>query len=378
MGVENTNRIAEKLITLDRRYSTTQIVSEIIPKLNFAKEYETKMFFNGSVGNRAEGGLRKRGFFKYSYEIENYNTDDEVWWACDFVGRRLFEVTPPDNFNFDLNKFKLENGLIKLPLISIVTAVRNGKVEIANTIESIIEQKYPNVEYLVIDGASTDGTIESIKEYEYVIDYWISEYDQGIYDAMNKGIVLSFGTLVNFLNSRDRFCGENVLENVVEKIKAELSEHNIFYGNHIIDYSNYKVEKKPGKISNYWKGMQICHQSIFFSATFHKQNKYQMGLSADYALLLKASKNNPKLFYYIGLNIAEYNFEGTSVRHWLKFYLDAMRYSIQCENRIFKKMSVATYHLSKIFWQFLKNGIKNLIPKSYLEKYRKCKTNFPW
>lgn len=378
MDIEKTHKVTEKLITLDRRYSTTRIVSQISPEFTFADNYETKVFPERKDNGRLEGGLRKQGFFKYSYEIENYNTSDETWWACDYAGNHLFKVIPPDAFDFDLNEFALNNGLIKLPLISVVTVVLNSKIGIIDTINSVIIQGYPNVEYIVIDGGSTDETTELIKEYENTIDYWMSEKDQGIYDAMNKGVVLSFGTLLNFMNSSDKFCSQNVLENLIKKIKEELPSQKIFYGNHIIDYSGYKVEKKPGKISNFWKGMQICHQSIFFSTSLHKQNKYEMSLSSDYFLLLRISRNNPNLYHYVELNIAEYKFEGISAKHWFNFRLDTMQYSLKCENNIFKKIFITIYFITGIILQFFRNGIKLLTPRRYIEKYRKKKADIPW
>lgn len=378
MKIEKADMIIEKLITLDKRYSTTQIVSRIPPELTFTDNCGTKIFPERKDNNRLEGGLRKQGFFKYSYEIENYNTNDETWWACDYVGNHLFKVIPPDTLNFDLDVFALDNRLIKLPLISVVTVVLNGKTGIIDTINSVITQEYPNVEYIVIDGGSTDETIELIKEYEHTIDYWMSEKDQGIYDAMNKGVALSFGTLLNFMNSSDKFCSQNVLENLIKKIKEELPSQKIFYGNHIIDYSGYKVEKKPGKISNFWKGMQICHQSVFFSTSFHKQNKYEMSLSSDYFLLLRISRNNPNLYHYVELNIAEYKFEGISAKHWFNSRLDTMRYSLQCENNISKKIFITIYFVTNILSQFLRNGIKLLTPRRYIEKYRKKKVDIPW
>ena len=89
--------------------------------------------------------------------------------------------------------------------VSVITVVYNDVSNIEETILSVINQDYPNIEYVVIDGGSSDGTIELIKRYEYKLAYYLSEPDNGIYDAMNKGIVKVKGQLVNFMNSGDTF-----------------------------------------------------------------------------------------------------------------------------------------------------------------------------
>jgi glycosyltransferase involved in cell wall biosynthesis len=81
----------------------------------------------------------------------------------------------------------------------------------------VISQTYPNVEYIIIDGGSTDGTLDIIKKYEDYIDYWVSEADKGIYDAMNKGVDLATGQWINFMNTGDRFYDENSIEEVFSK-----------------------------------------------------------------------------------------------------------------------------------------------------------------
>lgn len=92
----------------------------------------------------------------------------------------------------------------KLPLISIITVVYNGASELASTIESVLRLNYDNIEYIIIDGNSTDGTCELVGRYDRVVDYWRSEPDSGIYDAMNKGIALATGDFVYHLNIGDR------------------------------------------------------------------------------------------------------------------------------------------------------------------------------
>lgn len=100
-------------------------------------------------------------------------------------------------------------GLVKrsddqLPLVSIITVVYNGASELATTIESVLGLDYDNIEYIIIDGGSKDGTCELVRHYEQFVDYWCSESDSGIYDAMNKGIELATGDFVYHLNIGDR------------------------------------------------------------------------------------------------------------------------------------------------------------------------------
>ena len=118
--------------------------------------------------------------------------------------------------------------MIKKPLISIITVVYNGEKHLEETILSVINQTYDNVEFIIIDGSSTDGTIDIIKKYEDKIDYWISEKDSGIFDAMNKGILASKGDYINFMNAGDFFTRINLVSDVVNILNSE--EINLLYG----------------------------------------------------------------------------------------------------------------------------------------------------
>lgn len=105
--------------------------------------------------------------------------------------------------------------------ISIITVVRNNEKTIKDAIESVLGQTYKNIEYIIIDGKSTDGTVEVIKSYENKISKFISEPDKGLYDAMNKGIKFSTGDVVGILNSDDFYINEFVIERVVKEFEEK-------------------------------------------------------------------------------------------------------------------------------------------------------------
>jgi glycosyltransferase involved in cell wall biosynthesis len=96
------------------------------------------------------------------------------------------------------------------PLVSVITVVLNGARNLARTLESVQRQSYPNLEYIVVDGGSTDGSVDILREHDASIDYWISEPDRGIYDAMNKGIGLASGSIIGILNSDDCYAPDAV------------------------------------------------------------------------------------------------------------------------------------------------------------------------
>lgn len=104
------------------------------------------------------------------------------------------------------------------PLVSVITVVFNGALTLEHTICSVIEQTYGNVEHIIIDGGSTDATLDIVRKYEDSIDYWVSEKDAGIYDAMNKGIALARGEYIGMLNADDFFANPSALEIVAARL----------------------------------------------------------------------------------------------------------------------------------------------------------------
>ncbi len=186
-----------------------------------------------------------------------------------------------------------------LPLISIITVVYNSVQYIEKTIFSVINQSYPNIEYLIIDGGSTDGTLEIIKKYKEYIDYFISETDTGIYDAMNKGIRAASGDYLWFINSGDEIYDLNVL-NIIFRNKANFAD--VYYGEtEIIDTAGKTIGMRrhstPKKLS--WKtfkwGMKVSHQSIIVKKELAPLYDLNYQFSADFDWVIKVLKKAEKI-----------------------------------------------------------------------------------
>ena len=158
------------------------------------------------------------------------------------------------------------NGVVKqnapeLPLISIITVVRNGAVHLRETIESVLGQNWPNIEYIIIDGDSTDGTLDIIRSYDQRIDYWASEPDKGIFDAMNKGITLAHGELIGLLNADDWY-EPGAIETAAAAF-CEMKLPGIYYGDkYFVQVDMGLTYEFPASLE-FWRGMTICHQAMF-------------------------------------------------------------------------------------------------------------------
>lgn len=198
------------------------------------------------------------------------------------------------------------------PLITVVTVVLNGEAYIEKTLLSVLNQTYDNIEYIVLDGGSSDRTIEIIRKYDNAIDYWVSEKDNGIYYAMNKGIDLATGEWINFLNGGDCFFNNDVLQHVF--IKNSFSDACILYGNHQVAYpSGKKKSRVAGHIKNLWRGSQFCHQASFVKSQYHKLNVFnpRLSMAADFEFFYKAWKSGV-LFHHLDVVIVKFQSGGIS------------------------------------------------------------------
>jgi len=186
--------------------------------------------------------------------------------------------------------------------VSIITVCFNSDTTIKDTIESVINQTHPNIEYIIIDGGSTDSTIDIIKKYENHITKWISEPDEGIYDAMNKGIEMASGELIGLLNSDDTYNPESVQIVVSHYLKNPAAD--VFHGDvSMYDFSNnFLFRVKPSNnFNDIWHNMIINHPGTFISKKVYlTYGVYSLDykLAADYELILRFYLKDVK-FHYI-------------------------------------------------------------------------------
>lgn len=194
----------------------------------------------------------------------------------------------------DNNSLRSHNNHSKAtPFITVITVVFNGVETLEKTILSVINQTSKNIEYIIIDGGSDDGTLDIIRKYDYAINFWISESDLGIYDAMNKGIKEANGEYTIFMNS-----GDLLFDN---KVLLEIHSFLIFdlvYGNHALywgDPHNYKVVDVCAFKDK--RNIPFCHQALFTRTKLLKLITFdlQYSIASDYDQYLRLKHMGAKI-----------------------------------------------------------------------------------
>ena len=189
--------------------------------------------------------------------------------------------------------------------VSIITVVYNGVAFVKDCIESVLNQTYSDIEYIIVDGQSTDGTVEIVQTYGTEIAHFISEPDKGLYDAMNKGIGMATGDVIGLLNADDFYRHNRVIENMVATFERTGSD--AVYGDML-----YVDRNDPQKLKRYWRsgwyrdnaflwGWMPGHLSFFAKRMLYEKHgafRLDMKSAADYELMLRfIHKNKAKLAY---------------------------------------------------------------------------------
>ncbi len=272
------------IVCLDPSYATTRIVWRERPEVKCKPDLKLQrmLFLPSPLDRKGEGGLRNKGYFK--------------------------------------------KPLPAKPLITVITVVFNGGKYLEPTIQSVINQTYDNVEYIIIDGGSTDGTLEILNKYDKSIDYWISEKDRGISDAFNKGIILASGNWLIFLNCGDSFCNNYIFSYCVPFMPPDVN--TVIYGNALIGDSlrvcDHKMIFNPTSISN-----PICHQAVFIPTIIQRKHpfdlkyRYSMDLDLWHRLILEENISFYKIEHTIcnymlgGLTSSSHEAENVMYEHWI-------------------------------------------------------------
>ncbi len=240
--------------------------------------------------------------------------------------------------------------------ISIITSVYNNKRTIAESIESVLSQTYNNIEYIVVDGASTDGTFDIIKQYQNKISTFISEPDKGIYDGLNKGIKLATGDVIGFLHSDDLYQNNRVIETIAQTFKD--NQVDSIYGDLI-----YVRQHDTSKVVRYWKsgvfsikklsqGWMPPHPTFFV-----KRKKYEefdgfdtrFQIAADYDIILRLLGKHSITTYYIPKILIKMRIGGKSNKNLKNLFLKSLEdIKAMKKNGIGHPSSIIIKNISKI------------------------------
>ncbi len=246
------------------------------------------------------------------------------------------------------------------PILSVITVVYNNVNDVERTLLSVSGQTYTGIEYIVVDGKSNDGTLQVIEKYGGHITKLISEKDEGIYDAMNKGLSVATGDYVLFMNSGDEFYSHQTVAHVF----ATTDDADIYYGEtEMMDAKGNNLGRRrhaaPGDLN--WKsfkyGMSVSHQAIYIKRSLVEPYNRKYQLSADIDWILRAVKKAKKIVN-VNQYVAKYQVGGMSkLRHRqsLAERFDIMRQYYGLLPTVFNHIIIA-FNLG---WYWLKNRRTN-------------------
>lgn len=206
-------------------------------------------------------------------------------------------------------------------MVSIITVVKNSEQTIENAILSVNSQRYPNIEHIVIDGASTDNTFNIVLKYKNYLSTFISEKDSGIYDAMNKGIARAKGSIIGFLNADDVYSDNNVISDVVTLMEENGSD--AVFGDLI-----YVKPQKPHKIVRYYDsssfnkrslaiGTMPAHPTIFLKKKIYEKFgsfKTNYRIAADFEFVARVFSHASLSYSYLPRVMVKMNTGGVSTK----------------------------------------------------------------
>lgn len=207
--------------------------------------------------------------------------------------------------------------------VSIITVTYNSAATLPDTIQSIKEQDYLDLEYIIIDGGSEDRTLDIIKNNSGVISKWISEPDEGLYDAMNKGIKMATGDIVGIINSDDFYHRSDSISKIVEAIQLS-GKDSVYADVEFVDPSNLEktvryYSSKRFTLNKFKKGIMPAHPTFFtYRENFKKYGYYKTNykITADFELLVRFLYKNKLSSFYLPIPLMKMRTGGLSTKSW--------------------------------------------------------------
>ena len=206
------------------------------------------------------------------------------------------------------------------PKFSVITVTYNAAAVLEDTIQSVISQTYHHVEYIVIDGGSTDGTLNIARKYRDRIATLVSEPDKGLYDAMNKGMRLATGDYLCFLNAGDSFHEDDTLQSIAHSLTGSALPDVIYGQTALVDSEGHFVRMRRLSAPEHlnWKsfrqGMLVCHQAFFAKRALAEPYDLRYRFSADFDWCIRVMKRAQTL-HNTHLTLIDYLEEGMTTRN---------------------------------------------------------------
>ena len=243
--------------------------------------------------------------------------------------------------------------------VSIITVSFNSAKTIASTIDSVLSQDYPNIEYILVDGGSTDGTVDIIQQNQSRIGKWISEKDRGMYDAMNKGIAMATGDVIGILNSDDVYMNTHVISELMELMQSQKAQV-VFADLILVDqFDDQKVlryydsgQLHPNKFKYGW---MPAHPTVFvkrelYEAVGNFSTTYQ--IAADYEMLIRILAIQRARYAYLPKPVVRMRAGGVSTSGLSRNWILNQEIVRACkENGIYSNMAMLLLKLPFKLWE---------------------------
>lgn len=265
--------------------------------------------------------------------------------------------------------------LIRFPLVSVITVVRNAETSIAPTIQSVLSQDYHAVEYIVIDGASTDGTLAVIEKYRDHIATLRSEPDAGIYDAMNKGASLATGDWILFMNAGDTFYARDTLSKLLPQL---LGTADVICGAAekvlVDEIETRRFYAAPGSPENLWRHMPTSHQAILVRRNVQQHYRFDTSYKwcADHELLARLHRDG-KVFLRVDLPICFFDCAGGKARDARLYIRERWRLSRLLARPIPRCVQFGSEWLHCNVWGRVAGFVRSFLSPSTLKRLRRIR-----